>query len=135
MKPALRVLTLGSLAVALLLVTTIAQADVIPYPFHESAGQEEALSNYPMRANFIGLSLSEDDLNHSYVANHSGGGDPNGFTAGVTSATKVLRLPSVEGYAFDIFTDAVAYAPEPSSIVLLGSGLLVVAALVHRRMS
>jgi hypothetical protein len=135
MKPALRVLTLGSLAVALLLVTTIAQADIISYPFHESAGQEEALSNYPTGANFIGLSLSGDDLNHSYVTNRSSVGDPSSFTAGVTSATKVLRLPSVEGYDFDIFTDAVAYAPEPSSIVLLGSGLLVVAALVHRRMS
>lgn len=86
--------------------------------------------------------VNSDETNHAYITAFGGPSDPSAGNPGTIPAGTYVGFedrfnpPSDLDYNDDnfVFTNLVATTtPEPSSIILLGSGLLGIAGLVRRR--
>jgi hypothetical protein len=89
--------------------------------------------------------LSSDGVNHGYVTPFLGASDPAGDPGGIPAGTFVgMEDLSVPGSDLDYNDDQFVFTnisstttptPEPSSIALLGTGLLAAAGAVRRRLA
>lgn len=87
--------------------------------------------------------VNSDGINHAYVTPYLGPTDPAGDPSNLIPAGTFIGFedrfspPSDLDYNDDefVFTNVSTVTPEPSSFILLGSGLLAAAGLVRRRMS
>jgi hypothetical protein len=108
-------------------------------------GQNDPINNVLFYiAGFVDLAPGTYNIQHngamyfSYIVNEATGpllissSDP---TAGITTSSFTISADTGSVYATLLYADSTTATPEPSSFVLLGSGLLAAAGLVRRRMA
>jgi hypothetical protein len=106
---------------------------------HVNAGDSLAfvlINNTTMLDYSTDPTLSADGFNHGYITSYSGTGGPAGIPAGTyVGMEDIFHPPSDLDYNDDtfVFTNVSAPTPEPSSFLLLGSGLLAAAGVIRRR--